>query len=198
MKGIWRRHPSPAMIIACVALFAALSGTAVALKGHNSVLSDDIRNGQVKRQDLHTPAVTPPKTDVVKSRTIATAASTSAGTPTDLGGPSVTVKVPPGALVAAFAEVRMNITGGGGNEARVFLSSPGIFTNAQILSTTDSAPETKRTAPDSDDGVQAKVRGGWLVFNAPAGRHTFTLHYAGTGGGTATFQDRSLYVTVLG
>jgi hypothetical protein len=43
----------PGTAIALVALFLAVAGgTAVALKGHNSVRSDDIVNGQVKSQDL--------------------------------------------------------------------------------------------------------------------------------------------------
>ena len=46
----WR--PSPALIVALVALFVALGGSAVALQGHNSVRSDDIKNGQVKEPDL--------------------------------------------------------------------------------------------------------------------------------------------------
>jgi hypothetical protein len=57
-----RRHPrkpSPAMVVACLALFIALGGTsfaAVALT-RNSVLSKHIKNGQVKRADLGADAV---------------------------------------------------------------------------------------------------------------------------------------------
>lgn len=39
-------------VVAYVALFFALSGSAVALQGHNSVFSDDIKNGEVKRGDI--------------------------------------------------------------------------------------------------------------------------------------------------
>jgi hypothetical protein len=52
------RKPSPAMVIAFVALLAALSGTAVALPGKNSVDSGDIKNKQVKGKDLANNAVT--------------------------------------------------------------------------------------------------------------------------------------------
>jgi hypothetical protein len=55
------RRPSHATIVAYVALFAALGGTATALSGRNSVRSNDIRNGQVKVRDLATGAVTTPK-----------------------------------------------------------------------------------------------------------------------------------------
>jgi hypothetical protein len=49
------------MAVAFVALIAALSGTAAALPGKNSVKSDDIKNGQVKNKDLAKNAVTSTK-----------------------------------------------------------------------------------------------------------------------------------------
>src|SRR5436190_12598499 len=49
----WRR-PSPATVIASIALFVALgSGSAFALRGTNTVNSGDIINGQVKAKDVH-------------------------------------------------------------------------------------------------------------------------------------------------
>ena len=53
-----RFRPSPAMIVACIALFVALGGTAVALNGSNTVQSDDIGPGaQVKAPDVAANAV---------------------------------------------------------------------------------------------------------------------------------------------
>lgn len=56
--------PSPAMIVACVALFAGTSGVGYAAGKvgssqikNNAVLSKHIKNGQVKQQDLRTSAV---------------------------------------------------------------------------------------------------------------------------------------------
>jgi hypothetical protein len=57
-QSLARRHPSPAMAVAFVALLAALSGTAVALPGKNTVDSGDIKKGQVKTSDLGKNAVT--------------------------------------------------------------------------------------------------------------------------------------------
>ncbi len=57
MAKIIQRAPSPATVLAVVALFAALSGSAYALKGRNSVKSNDIAKGAVKKQDLHRAAV---------------------------------------------------------------------------------------------------------------------------------------------
>jgi hypothetical protein len=52
------RYPSPAMAVAFVALVAALSGTAVALPGKNSVDSGDLKKGAVRGPDIGANAVT--------------------------------------------------------------------------------------------------------------------------------------------
>jgi hypothetical protein len=58
MKSILKRRPSPAMVVAIVALIVALGGTAIAA---NTIRSDDIVDGQVMTRDLHTGAVVPAK-----------------------------------------------------------------------------------------------------------------------------------------
>lgn len=58
MRNWFARRPSPAMAVAFVALLAALSGTAVALPGKNTVDSGDIKNRQVKGKDIANNAVT--------------------------------------------------------------------------------------------------------------------------------------------
>src|SRR5918999_2722254 len=51
--NLWSsRWPPPAMAIAFIALLAALSGTAVALPGKNTVDSGDIKRGAVKTSDI--------------------------------------------------------------------------------------------------------------------------------------------------
>ena len=62
-----KRVPSPAMAVAFVALLAALSGTAIALPGRNTVDSGDIRRGAVKNSDIARGAVTGSK---VRNRTL--------------------------------------------------------------------------------------------------------------------------------
>jgi len=52
MRKTLGRMPSPAMGVAFVALLAALTGTAVALPGSNTVTSGDITNSAVKTQDI--------------------------------------------------------------------------------------------------------------------------------------------------
>lgn len=52
-----RRRPSAAMLVAFVALIAALSGTAVALPGKNTIDSGDIKKAAVKASDIAKNAV---------------------------------------------------------------------------------------------------------------------------------------------
>jgi hypothetical protein len=61
LKQIGRRT-SPATVIACLALFFAIAGgSAIALKGKNTVDSGDIKKGQVKTSDIANNAVTTKK-----------------------------------------------------------------------------------------------------------------------------------------
>jgi len=56
-----RRRPSPALVIATVALVASLTGTAVAASlSNNQVRSQHIANGQVKRSDIAVNAIDSP------------------------------------------------------------------------------------------------------------------------------------------
>lgn len=54
-------RPSPALVISLISLAVALSGTAMALPGKNTVNSGDIVNKQVKPRDLAVGAVKAPK-----------------------------------------------------------------------------------------------------------------------------------------
>jgi hypothetical protein len=52
-----RLRPSPAMVIALIALFVSLGGTAAALNGSNTVFSDDITDNQVYSADVRNDAL---------------------------------------------------------------------------------------------------------------------------------------------
>jgi hypothetical protein len=52
MNPIMRCKPSPSMVVALIALFVALGGTATALTGTNTVDSGDIINDQVRAPDI--------------------------------------------------------------------------------------------------------------------------------------------------
>jgi hypothetical protein len=199
LKG---RMPSPGTAIALVALFAALGGTAVALEGRNSVRSDDIKNGQVRKPDIRKRAVDASRTDLTKVNGEAGEATTTSNSPVALSGPQVKVNVPKGGLVAIFAQVEGRVTGGGGNLANVYLHEAEFMPSPERLMTFDSAGfQTRQTAPDSGptggDGAAARARGGWIVLAPPPGKSVFSLRYEATGG-TGIFRDRKLWVTVLG
>lgn len=73
-------HPSPALVISCVALFMALAGSAYAAGlGKNSVHSRQIANGNVRTVDLHANAVNAAKIapDAVGSEELAPDSVTS-------------------------------------------------------------------------------------------------------------------------
>jgi len=54
-------RPSPALIVAVIALVAAMSGAAVALPGENTVKSNDIKKQAVHKSDIERGAVTSAK-----------------------------------------------------------------------------------------------------------------------------------------
>lgn len=213
-----RKLPSPALLIALIALFAALGGTATALQGVNSVRSDDIAPravkerhiapGQVKARHvaaraigggkLAPAAVGPAATNLTLLRAAMAEATTTSNQAVDLGGPSVTVNVPKGALIAIHAEVEMRATGGASNRAEVLLHEPALIPNgARILGGTHSAFRIRRTVPGGDgNGVTNRVRGGWIVIASTPGVKTFSLRYRTTGG-TAIFKNRKLWVSVI-
>lgn len=57
MRSLVGKRPSPALVVSCLALFAALSSSAIALQGKNSVKSDDIATGAVHRGDVASNAI---------------------------------------------------------------------------------------------------------------------------------------------
>jgi hypothetical protein len=85
MSRILRRRPSPALLIAVVALCAALTGTATALPGKGSVKSDDIANDAV--QPRHIAKGAPVQKLIYRASRIDVAAGAQASgiTPCDAG-----------------------------------------------------------------------------------------------------------------
>jgi hypothetical protein len=126
------RRPSPALAVAFVALLAALSGTAVALPGVNTVDSGDIRNRQVKAKDIGRNAVTSPKIkngavtsadaknegltgrDINEGTLAQVPSAASAGVANSLASGDVnatTVSNPPGALTTVEASCDAGLKG---------------------------------------------------------------------------------------
>jgi len=197
-----RRAPSPAMLVAVIALVAAMSGSAVALKGKNTVKSKDIAPGAVKGKDIAKQAVKPPKLDLIKVDGVVGPLVTTSVPAADLGGPTVTVNVPETGLVAIYARGTGQINGGGGNAlAQVHLFEPNLLAGApRVLEFSGQTPELRISTPGTGnlDGTAVLTRGGWIVFPANKGTYTFSLRYSVAGGGTATFQNTGLWAGVIG
>ena len=67
MSRIMKRRPSPAMVVAFVALGVALAGTANALPGKNRVKKDDIARAAVRAQHIYSNAV---RTKHIRARNV--------------------------------------------------------------------------------------------------------------------------------
>ena len=119
------RLPSPAMLVAVIALVAALAGSALALPGSNSVKSNDIKRDAVKGTDIATGAVKPVDLDLIKVDGEVGPLPTASVPAIDLGGPSVTISVPETGLVAIYARGTGQINGGGNDAlAQIHLFEP--------------------------------------------------------------------------
>jgi hypothetical protein len=184
--------PSPALLVAMCALVLALSGSAIALKGHNTVKGNDIAPGAVKPADI----------DLVKVDGEVGPFITDSAPAVDLGGPSVTVTVPQAGLVAVYARGTGQINGGGNNSvAQIHLYEPALLPGApRVLEYSAETPQLRITTPGTGnvDGTPTLTRGGWIVFPADAGTYTFSLRYSQAGGGTAQFSNTGLWVGVVG
>jgi hypothetical protein len=209
-------------VIASVALFVALGAGAFAATHvrKNSVGSKAIRDGSVKSPDIHNHtikghdigggqvktsnlkngSVTTAKSSFIRYSALTSSNATTSPSPTDLGGPNVTVTVPAGAVLEVFAQAQISSVGGGPNAAgRVDLVAPPLVTTPQsIMSSPSNTFQNRYTAPGSldSDGVLNRARGGWITMVPAPGTYTFSLRYEANGGGTATFQNRLLLVRV--
>lgn len=191
MTGTYR--PSPALLVAICAVVLALSGSAIALKGKNSVKGNDIAPGAVK----------PPDIDLVKVDGDIGPYTTTSGPAVDLGGPTVTVNVPRASLLAVYARGTGQINGGGNNSiAQVHLYEPTLLPGSpRILEYSGETPQLRVSTPGPGevDGTPTLTRGGWIVFPAETpGTYTFSLRYSQSGGGTAQFSNVGLWVGILG
>jgi hypothetical protein len=197
-----RRLPSPAMIVAIIALVVGLTGSAVALQGKNSVKSNDIAPSNVKASDLHDLAVTPTSLDLFKTQGVPGPFATTSQSPVPGGGPTVSVNVPETGLIVVYARVTGQLNGGGTSAlAQVHLFEPNLLPSApSIMSFTSATPTIRYTVPGGgdNDGVSSPTRGGFLVFSpVTPGTYTFELRYSNPGGGTATFQNAGLWAGVM-
>jgi len=193
----WR--PNSAHAVAILALFLALGGSAVALRGKNSVTTNDIRRGAVKTKKIANFAVNPFKSNLTRFGFTGGEVTTTSGPPVSLaGGPSTTVFVPKGALVAVYAEVEARISNGAQN-AQVHIHETTSFANSpKIMDVGSTNFVVRRTRSGDNSGAGSNVLAGAIVTGGRPGKHTFSLRYSSSGGATAVFRNRKLWVAVLG
>lgn len=214
--------PSPAMVVAVIALVSGLAGTAVALQGRNSVKSDDIAPGAVKGTDIAKRAVKGAKLasdsvagakirngsigaqdlDVFRTGNAPAVVATASGPDVDLGGPRVTVTVPQNGLVGIYARVEAQASGGGADgAAQVHLYEPAFLPGApRIMEVPNGAGFQYRfSAPGTGDvdGAASATRGGMIVLAPPPGTYTFSLRYSAAGGSNASFRNRTIWAGVI-
>lgn len=119
--------------------------------------------------------------------------STTSTSFTDLGGPSITIGVPPNAFVAIFIEVDMHASAGAVADAGI-VEATDMASGVRLAETTSA---TYVTMFGTTDGVGTTDSvGAWLVRPASTGTRTYSLVYR-EAGGTATFRNRRLWVQVV-
>lgn len=214
--------PSPAMVIALIALISGLAGTAVALQGRNSVKSNDIApkavNGSdiaasaVKGKKIAKNAVSGPKIndgsvgpgdlDAFRTGLASVEVVTTSGPAVSLGGPQATVTVKQNGLIGIYARAEANANAGGADgAAQVHIYEPSLLPSApRIMEVPNEGGFDFRYSspgPGDIDGASALTRGGMIVIPAPPGTYTFSLRYSQAGGSTASFRNRGLWVGVM-
>ena len=142
-------------------------------QGKNSVKSNDIAPSAVEGF-RHPQAGGPsaPALDLFKTKGVVGPLSTASKLPVDLGGPSVTVKVPQGGLVAIYARVTGQVNGGGRQRQR-----PGAPVRAHGAAEQPGDHAVQRSRPadqvhgpgsggqPAPAGVANPARGGFVVFS---------------------------------
>lgn len=138
----------------------------------------------MKTADIDSGAITPEQLNLGLHSATATEGSTTSTTPVGLPslGPIVTVDVPTDALVVVYAvaDIRKNA----GTTCFVHIAEAGLPPSgtAQLLSSTSSSYVTKFTAPGTAGaGTSEFGEGGWVVFPASAGSHTYNMRYSAEG-----------------
>src|SRR5919108_323143 len=220
MRRILRHRPSPATAIALAALIIAIGGVAYAtipdsegvIHGCFNKQSGNLRvvesssecrtNESAIDWNQQGPPGPPGITQGKLFRDVETAeVSTSSSEPVNLGGPSVTVEVPDGALVGILASTELKACPDGSPVARVIEPTdfPGPGLTPRIGDAHSFDWETHYFTPSSQfSGPRRDISGFAVVYPATPGIRTYTLKYLKGGGGSCpvSFRNRNLWVGV--
>jgi Collagen triple helix repeat (20 copies) len=108
------------------------------------------------------------------------------------GGPSITVTVPGGSYAQVMASVTVQRAGAASNTACVRVDGADV----QFSFSNSLAAETRYIQRGTPAGTTDPLAAQPLTFPLSAGSHTISLRY-GSAGGTSSFSNRNLYVTVF-
>jgi hypothetical protein len=189
MRGIFSERPSPALLVAIIALIVALSGSAYAALGKNTIGSKQLKKGAVKTVDIKKNAVTGAKVkestlgkvpnadklDGIDStaftRVASSAIANNALSGTDGTARSVSITAPQNGFLLAIASA--DVFGGADDiyNCRINLDGADIAASRR-----DSAIEG---ANDSEENCGTNA-----VASVGAGGHTVNFNFAGLAGGT--------------
>ena len=163
----------------------------------SSIGETDRRLTKVERQ-LAVPRTAKSSIAGSGTRTSSTAGVLTGGTTTR---DQVTVVTTASCLISVVAEVTLN-TSSGVSDATVHLVDDTTGTLYQLLSTTSTTPELRRSAQGLSRGALDPILGGAVSFAPPAawspatGPHSFSLYYAAAGSATVTASSRKLFAWV--
>jgi hypothetical protein len=234
MQWIGAHRPSPGTIFGLAALVVALGGAAIAaIPDSRGIIHACYHeaNGKVRivessaecrkqeraldwnQQGPAGPPGPPGSSGAAAFDEETSEVSTSSNTPVALGGPSVTVTVPPSGLVSIFARAEIKAVRGPSGGASGAINVTGTKLHPRTFILLDDAPTyTKKwTGGDGlcgldDDnvgrcGTTNPTHNHWVVLEAAPGRRTFSLVYRTPGphdDDTASFRNRKLWVMPVG
>jgi hypothetical protein len=152
----------------------------------------------LEQSDVGPGAIGPAQLDLGLHSFIATEGTTTSSTPAGLGasiGPIVTIDVPQDALVAVYATAQIKRTGGFG--CSVHIAEPELPPGgvAQLFTSDSNSYVAMFTAPGTSAlGTPMFTDGGWLMFPASPGPHTYTMKYSAITGSSCDFKNRELAI----
>jgi hypothetical protein len=210
--------PSPGTVIAMVALLVALSGTAVALQGRNSVDKNDIKRNAVRAKQIKADAVgaaeigagavgaaeiadgqvTNIETDLTQSAV--TEAEEGLGAFEAAVGPTLAVDAQPGDLILWSMQTEFRRASPGGDcVVDVSVTTPQETSVVQVFSRPGNATYQRAflSAVDPSDGTTNPGEAGARALAVQvAGTYEFAFRGYGVGA-TCPFRNRQLVATVL-
>ena len=108
------------------------------------------------------------------------------------GGPSITFTAPSGSYAQVMASATVQRAGASSNTVCVRVDS----TDVQFSSSASLSAETRYLQQGSASGTTDPLAARPLTFPVGAGSHTISMRY-GSSGGTSSFSNRNLHVTVF-